>query len=220
MYKFFKRLFDLFFSVLFLIIFSPIFLIVSVIIKLDSKGPVFFVQERVGINGKVYKMYKFRSMCQGAEQMEGGVFCEKGDQRVTKIGKFIRATAIDELPQLINIIKGDMSLIGPRPVLTYYPKKWEEYSEEEKIRFNVRPGITGLAAVNGRKTNTVEKRFEYDNYYVTHLSFFMDLKILFLTVKVVFTNSGNEDNGNAKVGTEVPEVAVTDDRDSQENKGI
>lgn len=200
MYKhFFKRFLDVFVSILGLIICSPILLIFSILIKIDSKGPVIFKQDRVGKNGKVYAMYKFRSMCVGAEQQEGGVYCTKGDKRVTRIGKFIRATSIDELPQFINILKGDMSLIGPRPVLTYYPKKWEEYTEEELKRFNVRPGVTGWAAVHGRKTNTVEARFNYDNYYVDHLSFGLDLKILFMTVKSVFTNEGNEDNGSSEV---------------------
>lgn len=206
-------------------------LIFAILIKLDSKGPVIFKQERVGKNGKVYWMYKFRSMCVGAEQQEGGVYCTKGDKRVTKIGKFMRATSIDELPQFFNILKGDMSLIGPRPVLTYYPKKWEEYTEDELKRFNVRPGVTGWAAVHGRKTNTVEARFNYDNYYVDHLSFGLDLKILFMTVKSVFTNEGNEDNGASEVKTATPstegttietataesEIAVTENSTEREN---
>lgn len=203
MYKhFFKRFFDILVSLLGLIITSPILLIVAIAIKIESKGPVIFKQQRVGKNGKVYWMYKFRSMCVGAEQQEGGVYCVKGDKRVTKVGKFIRATSIDELPQFINILKGDMSLIGPRPVLTYYPKNWEEYTEEELKRFKVRPGVTGWAAVHGRKTNTVEARFEYDNYYVEHLSLWIDIKIFFMTIKSVFTNEGNEDNGSSEVKKE------------------
>ena len=210
MYKgFFKRFLDIFVSILGIIICGIFMLIFAILIKLDSKGPVIFKQERVGKNGKVYWMYKFRSMCVGAEQQEGGVYCTKGDKRVTKIGKFMRATSIDELPQFFNILKGDMSLIGPRPVLTYYPKKWEEYTEEELKRFNVRPGVTGWAAVHGRKTNTVEARFNYDNYYVDHLSFGLDLKILFMTVKSVFTNEGNEDNGASEVKTATPSTEGT-----------
>ena len=123
-----KRAIDLILSVIAFIILLLPMIIVAIAIKIESKGPVIFDQERVGKKGKVYKMYKFRSMCVGAEQQEGGVYCFKGDKRVTKVGKFIRATSIDELPQLINIIKGEMSLIGPRPVLTYYPKNWEEYT--------------------------------------------------------------------------------------------
>ena len=200
MYKhFLKRFFDIIISFIGLLICVLPMLLVAIAIKIESKGPVIFKQERVGKNGKIYWMYKFRSMCVGAEQQEGGVYCVKGDKRVTKVGKFIRATSIDELPQFINILKGDMSLIGPRPVLTYYPKQWGEYTEEELKRFKVRPGITGWAAVHGRKTNTVEARFEYDNYYVEHLSFGLDFKIFFMTIKSVFTNEGNEDNGISEI---------------------
>ena len=197
-----KRAIDLILSVIAFIILLLPMIIVAIAIKIESKGPVIFVQERVGKKGKVYKMYKFRSMCVGAEQQEGGVYCFKGDKRVTKVGKFIRATSIDELPQLINIIKGEMSLIGPRPVLTYYPKNWEEYTEEELKRFEVLPGVTGWAAVHGRKTNTVKARFEYDNYYVENLTFGLDVKIFFMTIKAVFTNEGNEDDGSSEVKTE------------------
>lgn len=203
MYKhFFKRFFDLTVSIVVLVIASPILLITAIAVKAESKGPVIFIQQRVGKNGKVYDMYKFRSMCVGAEQQEGGVFCKKGDARVTKVGAFIRATSIDELPQLINIIKGEMSLIGPRPVLTYYPKEWHEYTEEELKRFDVLPGVTGWAAVHGRKTNTVEARFAYDNYYVENLSLWLDIKIFFMTIKSVLTNEGNEDDGASEVKTE------------------
>ena len=203
MYKhFFKRFFDLAISIFGLIICAIPMLIVALAIKCESKGPVIFKQQRVGKNGKVYCMYKFRSMCTGAEQMEGGVYCTKGDSRVTKVGKFIRATSIDELPQFVNILKGDMSLIGPRPVLTYYPKKWDEYTQVELKRFDVRPGVTGWAAVHGRKTNTVKARFEYDNYYVEHLSLWLDIKIFFMTIKSVFTNEGNEDDGSSEVKME------------------
>lgn len=208
MYKhFLKRFFDVFVSIFGLIVCAIPMLFVAIAIKIESKGPVIFCQERVGKNGKVYRMYKFRSMCVGAEQQEGGVYCVKGDKRVTRVGRFIRATSIDELPQFINILRGDMSLIGPRPVLTYYPKKWEEYTEEEMKRFDVRPGVTGWAAVHGRKTNTVEARFEYDNYYVDNLSFGLDLKIFFMTIKSVFTNEGNEDDGSSEVKTAEASVA-------------
>lgn len=202
MYSGFKRFMDVILSVFALIVLSPVMLIVAIIIKFTSPGPVIFVQKRVGKDGKVYDMYKFRSMCVGAEQQEGGVFCTKGDARVTPIGKFIRATSIDELPQLVNIIKGEMSLIGPRPVLTYYPKNWEEYTQEELKRFDVLPGVTGWAAVHGRKTNTIEARFAYDNYYVDNLSFALDLKIFFMTIKSVLTNEGNEDDGSSEVKEE------------------
>lgn len=197
--KFVKQLLDILFAVVIFAVTLPILAIVALIIKIDSKGPVIFVQKRVGKKGKVYNMYKFRSMCVGAEQQEGGVFCTKGDARVTKVGKIIRATSIDELPQLVNIIKGEMSFIGPRPVLTYYPKEWNEYTEEELRRFDVLPGVTGWAAVHGRKTNTVEARFAYDNYYVDNLSVWLDIKIVFMTIKSILTNEGNEDDGSAEV---------------------
>ena len=199
MYKVVKRVMDFIISLCALIVLSPVMLIVAIVVKATSPGPAIFVQQRVGKDGKVYDMYKFRSMCVGAEQQEGGVFCTKGDARVTPVGKFLRATSIDELPQLVNIIKGEMSLIGPRPVLTYYPKEWHEYTKEELKRFDVLPGVTGWAAVHGRKTNTVEARFAYDNYYVDNLSMWLDIKILFMTVKSVLTNEGNEDDGSAEV---------------------
>lgn len=199
MYKVVKRVTDFIIALCALIVLSPVMLIVAILVKVTSPGPAIFVQQRVGKDGKVYDMYKFRSMCVGAEQQEGGVFCTKGDARVTKVGKFIRATSIDELPQLVNIIKGEMALIGPRPVLTYYPKEWHEYTKDELKRFDVLPGVTGWAAVHGRKTNTVEARFAYDNYYVDNLSVWLDIKILFMTVKSVLTNEGNEDDGSAQV---------------------
>ncbi len=201
MYKIIKRVMDFIISLCALIVLSPLMLIVAILVRVTSPGPAIFVQQRVGKDGKVYDMYKFRSMCVGAEQQEGGVFCTKGDARVTPIGKILRATSIDELPQLVNIIKGEMALIGPRPVLTYYPKEWHEYTKEELKRFDVLPGVTGWAAVHGRKTNTVEARFAYDNYYVDNLSMWLDIKILFMTVKSVLTNEGNEDDGSAEVVT-------------------
>ena len=211
MYRhFFKRFFDTIVSFLALCVLILPMLIVALIIKLDSPGPVIFKQARVGKGGRVYWMYKFRSMCVGAEQQEGGVYCTKGDKRVTKVGKFIRATSIDELPQLVNILKGDMALIGPRPVLTYYPKKWEEYTPEELKRFDVLPGVTGWAAVHGRKTNTVEARFQYDNYYVDNLSLWLDIKIFFMTIKAVLTNEGNEDDSPSKEAAAVSENTVSE----------
>ncbi len=211
--KFFKRFFDFIIACVALVVLFVPMLIVALAIKIDSKGPVIFKQVRVGKNGKEYNMLKFRSMCVGAEQQEGGVYCTKGDKRVTKVGKFIRATSIDELPQLINIIKGEMALIGPRPVLTYYPKKWEEYTEEELKRFDVLPGVTGWAAVHGRKTNTVEARFAYDNYYVDNLSLGLDIKIFFMTIKSVFTNEGNEDDGSSVVATD---NAITEELNNEQ----
>lgn len=196
MYKyFFKRVLDIVVSLIALtIVFVPL-LLVALLIKIDSKGPVIFKQQRIGKNGKVFNIYKFRSMCVGAEQTGSGVYSGKGDKRVTKIGRILRATSIDELPQLINILKGDMSFIGPRPPLTYHPWTIDKYSEEQLKMFNVRPGITGWAQVNGRKEVEWNKRIELNVWYVEHVSFWLDIKILFLTVFKVFSNANNENKG-------------------------
>lgn len=190
--KFFKRFIDIVISFTVLIILSPIFLIVSILIKLDSPGPIIFKQERIGLKGKVFNIYKFRSMCVGAEKTGSGVYSGKGDSRVTKIGKFIRATSVDELPQVINILSGDMSLIGPRPPLTYHPWPLSEYTDEQLRMFDVRPGITGWAQVHGRKDVEWNKRIRMNVWYVDNVSFLLDLKILFLTVYKVIKNEDNE----------------------------
>lgn len=168
-------------------------IIIAIAIKLDSKGPVLFKQERLGYKGKVYKMYKFRSMKVGAEKE--GVYSNNKDTRVTKIGKFIRATSLDELPQLINILKGDMSLIGFRSPLTYHPWPFDEYTPEQKIMFEVRPGITGWAQIHGRKTVEWHKRIELNVWYAQNVSFWLDLKIFFKTIFKVVSNADNENTG-------------------------
>jgi len=190
-YKKIKRGLDIIFSLVLLIIGGIFLLIVGLIIKIDSPGPAIFKQERLGLNGKVFNIYKFRSMCQGAEKKGTGVYSLKGDPRVTKVGRFIRATSIDELPQLINILKGEMSFIGPRPTLTYHPWKLEEYTDEQMKRFKVRPGVTGLAQINGRKDIPWDERIIYDVNYVENLSFMLDLKILLKTIVKVFKMSDN-----------------------------
>ena len=154
--RYIKRGIDFCLALIGLVIAAIPMAIVAIAIKAESKGPVIFKQDRIGYKGKVYKMYKFRSMCVGAEK--GGVYSDNKDSRVTKVGKFIRATSIDELPQLVNVLKGDMALIGFRSPLTYHPWPWSEYTEEQKKMFNVRPGITGWAQVNGRKTVEWNKR--------------------------------------------------------------
>ena len=194
-----KRIIDIIFSVLGLIILIPVFLIISIAIKIESKGPVIFKQKRIGKDGKVFEIYKFRSMVVGAEQMGTGVYSKKGDARVTKVGKLIRATSIDELPQLLNILKGEMSFIGPRPVLTYHPWKYEEYTEKQKKRFLVRPGVTGWAQIHGRKQVEWDRRIKLDVEYVEKISFIMDLKIFFITIyKVIFM----KDNVNTVITVE------------------
>ncbi len=169
--------------------------LVALAIKLDSPGPVLFKQDRIGKDGKVFQILKFRSMCEGAEHTGSGVYSGKGDARVTRVGKVLRATSIDELPQLWNILRGDMSLIGPRPPLTYHPWPYEEYTEEQKRMFEVRPGVTGWAQVHGRKDVEWHKRIELNVWYVDHVSFGLDAKIFFLTIFKVLTNADNENIG-------------------------
>ena len=190
---FVKRVFDIVCSLVGIIILSPLFLIVSIAIKLDSKGSVLFKQERRTKNGRVFKIYKFRSMCMDAEKKGTGLFNFENDSRITKVGRFLRNSSIDELPQLINVLKGDMALVGPRPLLTQYLPL---YNKEQMRRHEVRPGITGWAQVNGRNAISWTKKIELDVWYVNNLSFCLDLKILFLTIKKVFyrvdINSAND----------------------------
>ncbi|MCI6388304.1 MAG: sugar transferase [Ruminococcus sp.] len=190
--RYIKRFFDFVISLVSLVVLIPIFAVVSIAIKLESKGPVIFKQQRIGKDGKVFNIYKFRSMCVGAENTGSGVYSGKGDTRVTKVGKFIRATSIDELPQLVNIIKGDMSFVGPRPPLTYHPWPIEEYSDEQLKMFLVRPGITGWAQVNGRKGVEWHKRIELNVWYVNNVSILLDCAIMIKTVAKVVTNADNE----------------------------
>lgn len=191
MYKRVKRLLDVILAVAMLVCASPILLLIALIIKLESKGPALFKQDRRGLKGEPFKIYKFRSMTVGAEQQGTGVYSFKNDPRVTKVGKFIRKTSIDELPQLINIIKGEMSFIGPRPVLTYHPWKLEEYTEEQMKRFEVLPGVTGLAQLNGRKELEWPERIKLDIEYVENLSFRLDVKLFFQTIKKVLLMQDN-----------------------------
>ena len=169
--------------------------LIALAVKLDSPGPVLFRQERIGKNGKVFEILKFRSMCLNAEHTGSGVYSEKGDARVTKVGRILRATSLDELPQLINILRGDMALIGPRPPLTYHPWPLEEYTAEQRRMFEVRPGITGWAQINGRKGVEWHKRIELNVWYVDHVSFPLDCKIFFLTIFKVLRNEDNVNVG-------------------------
>lgn len=190
--KYIKRALDLILSLLAIVVLSPIMLITFIAIKLETKGPAIFSQTRLGAGGKEFKIYKFRSMVDGSEHTGSGVYSDKNDARVTKVGKIIRATSIDELPQLFNILKGDMALIGPRPPLTYHPWPIDEYSDEQLRMFEVRPGITGWAQVNGRKNVEWNRRIELNVWYVDNVSFALDIKIFFMTVFKVFTNSDNQ----------------------------
>ena len=161
MYKtYIKRMIDILISLIGIIVLFPLFLVVAFLIKIDSKGPIFFRQKRLGKHGKEFEIIKFRSMCVGAEKQGTGQYSYQGDPRVTKVGNVLRKTSIDELPQFINILKGDMSLIGFRPPLTYHPWKYSEYTDEQKKMFDIKPGVTGWAQINGRKEVKWIKRIE------------------------------------------------------------
>lgn len=196
-YSFFKRLADIILSLFCILLFIIPFLIVGFIIKLTSKGPVFFTQKRLGRNGKTFNLIKFRTMVVGAEK--DGVYSDSHDKRVTKFGNFLRKTSIDELPQVFNIFCGNMSFVGPRPVLTYHPWTFDKYSDEQKIMFKVRPGITGWAQIHGRKTVEWNKRIEMNVWYVKNRSMWLDIKIFFMTFLKVLKNEGNENKGETLV---------------------
>ncbi len=182
-----KRFFDLLFSLLGLLLLSPLLLIVSLLIKVTSKGTVFFRQERLGLHGRVFKIIKFRTMVMGAEKKGDGLFVYgTTDSRITGIGRFLRKTSLDELPQLFNVLIGDMSLVGPRPPVTYFPYKgYAGYPAWAKKRFEMRPGITGLAQVRTRTTAPWDDRIRIDNEYVDTYSLGLDLRILCKTVAAV-----------------------------------
>lgn len=190
-----KRILDLIIAVPVLIVAAIPMLLVALAIKLDSPGPVLFKQDRLGKDGKVFQMLKFRSMCVGAEHTGSGVYSGKGDARVTRVGKFIRATSIDELPQLLNVLAADMTLIGPRPPLTYHPWPIDEYTEEQRHMFDVRPGFSGWAQVHGRKDVEWHHRIELNVWYVRHCRFSLDAKIFFMTIFKVLANADNENVG-------------------------
>ena len=190
-----KRVIDCAIAVPALLVAAIPMALIAIAVKLDSPGPVIFRQQRLGRDGRIFDMLKFRSMCLNAEHTGSGVYSEKGDKRVTRVGKFLRATSLDELPQLINILRGDMSLIGPRPPLTYHPWPLEEYTPEQRRMFEVRPGITGWAQINGRKAVEWHRRIELHVWYVDHVSFLLDVKIFFLTIMKVLRNVNNVNQG-------------------------
>ena len=184
-YNFTKRLVDFFVAFCVLIVLAPLLLIIAIILCFANNGKcLFFLQERPGRHGKIFKVIKFKTMTDERDA-EGNLLPD--DKRLTKVGKFVRSTSIDELPQLINVLKGDMSFIGPRPLL---PQYLPLYNKEQARRHEVRPGITGWAQVNGRNAISWVRKFELDVWYVDHCSFFLDLKIFFLTIKKVFVREG------------------------------
>lgn len=206
--QFFKRFYDVVLSGLALIVLSPILLTVAILVRIKMGKPVLFMQHRIGLNNKEFSMYKFRSMTDDRDS--NGVFLPD-EQRITKLGNFIRKTSIDELPSLLNIIKGDMSIIGPRPLPSRYLSR---YTEEQKRRHEVKPGLSNPSTANGRNSQTWEQQFEGDIWYVDHVSLFVDLKSIVDTVLVVLTHKGaTAEDGGARgefIGTASIEELKTD----------
>ena len=189
-----KRLMDIVISLILLVLSSPIVLATAIAIKIDSKGPVFYLQDRAGLNGKVFKIIKFRSMYQDAEKHSGPVWSTKDDPRITKVGKFIRKVRIDEIPQMVNVLKGEMSLVGPRPERPYFVEKLSQEIPFYKRRLKVRPGVTGWAQVKHKYDETVEdvkEKLRYDLFYIENMSLRNDMKILVRTVFVVLFGQGH-----------------------------
>ena len=188
-YEFIKRIIDVILAFIGLIVASPIMAIISIAIKLESRGPVFYCQERVGKNGRVYSMYKSRSLY---DKIEENVrqWAEEDDPRVTKVGKFIRRTRLDELPQLFNVLKGDMSLVGPRPERPIFTYQFNEQIPGFINRLQVKPGLTGWAQVNGGYKLTPAEKLEYDLYYIENRTIWLDIKIMLKTIMVVLTGKG------------------------------
>ncbi len=182
--KYVKRLLDIIISLCGIIVLSPVYLILCILVRKKLGSPVLFTQERPGKNEKIFKLYKFRSMTDERDR-EGNLLPD--EERLPAFGKKLRSTSLDELPELFNILKGEMSIIGPRPLLVKYLPLYNEF---QKHRHDVRPGLTGLAQINGRNAITWEKKFAYDVEYVNHISFGLDLKIFFLTVKAVLKREG------------------------------
>jgi len=186
-----KRLLDFLAAFFGLVLISPVFILVTIALFFANQGKPFFFQKRPGRNEKIFSIIKFKSM--NDKKDANGNLLPDGD-RLTKVGSFVRKTSLDEIPQLLNVLKGDMSLIGPRPLLIQYLPL---YNETQKKRHNVRPGITGWAQVNGRNAISWQQKFEYDVWYVDNLSFLLDIKILFLTIKKVFVREGISQEGEA-----------------------
>lgn len=183
MYKsFIKRLFDLIFSFLLIVFLLPVGLFLIILIIIDSEGSPFYTQERIGYNGKSFWIIKLRTMRSNSERSGSGLFTDKSDPRITSVGKILRNYSLDELPQLINILKGDMSFVGPRPPVPYHPYTYKAYPNKFKLRFDLLPGITGLAQISGRTNLTWPQRLEYDIEYAQKISFLFDIKILIKTV--------------------------------------
>lgn len=191
MYKhFFKRFLDIVYSLGFILCFWWLYIILAILVKKKLGSPVLFKQQRPGLNGKIFTMYKFRSMTDTKDK-DGKLLSD--EERLPRFGQLLRATSLDEIPEFFNILKGDMSLVGPRPLLVQY---LERYNERQARRHEVRPGITGWAQVNGRNAISWEQKFEYDVEYVEKCSFLLDVKIIFMTIKKIFIREGISQEGN------------------------
>lgn len=199
--KFFKRFFDVVFSLLALVVLSPVMLVVAVLARVKLGSPIIFKQERPGKNEKIFKLYKFRTMTD--EKGEDGKLLPD-EERLTKFGKFLRSTSLDELPELFNILKGDMSFVGPRPLLVEYLPL---YTKKERCRHDVRPGLTGLAQASGRNSVAWDRRLELDIKYVNRVTFSQDVKIIFMTVSAVLKRSGISDGKTQTMTTLIQERA-------------
>jgi undecaprenyl phosphate N,N'-diacetylbacillosamine 1-phosphate transferase len=198
-----KRIIDFFGSLIGIIIISPILIILALSIKLTSKGPVFFKQERLGKDGRVFKILKFRTMVVNAEKIGTGLFVKtESDNRITKVGKLLRATSLDELPQLWNVVTGDMSLVGPRPPVPHHPYKYEDYNDFQRKRFGMKPGMTGLTQVTVRNSVSWDERIPIDVEYIEKFNIWLDIKILFKTLQKLFKRESiythNNVNGTKK----------------------
>lgn len=189
--KFFKRFLDIIISLLFILCFWWLYIVIAILVRVKLGSPVLFKQDRPGLNEKIFKMYKFRTMTDRKDK-DGNLLPDA--ERLTKFGKFLRSTSLDEIPEFFNVLKGEMSLIGPRPLLVRY---LERYTKEQLRRHEVKPGISGWAQVNGRNAISWEDKFKYDIEYVDKLNFLLDLKIIFLTIKKVFKTEGISQKGNA-----------------------
>ncbi len=210
--KFLKRFFDILLCSIALIVLIPVWLIIAIAIKCDSKGPVLFAQERRTKNGRLFKMYKFRSMVVNAESMGAGLFNYENDPRVTKTGRFLRNSSLDELPQLWNVVKGDLSLVGPRPCVSYELGDFDTLNKKYKKRFEVRGGITGLAQIKGRNENSWDEKVTYDNIYIDEFKkqgIWLDIKIIAGTAAKVFKKQDiyEEKNDASMDDTEAAKLA-------------
>lgn len=185
-----KRILDLAIAVTLLLLCSPLFVLIALLITIDTRGPVLFVQKRIGRNGSIFSMYKFRTMVKDAERTGTGLFSYSDDPRVTRVGYYLRKTSLDELPQLFNVLSGAMSVVGPRPPVTYELGNYADFTEQMKMRFQVKPGITGLAQISGRNALEWPQKIVFDNEYVSRFERFgvrEDLVILAKTIAVIFS---------------------------------